>query len=153
MHFLPAGTTTRPVPDDAGVPLTGDETAEWARLEPLLTPLMPQPVHPVSTEFVRQLVHEQSGLMVTWEHDDRQASLPLWSVNVQSGAFDALVAVVEVVERETGLVGIDASSDTRFLDHTGDARAMFGTVAGAFEEAMERQTVLGWLRSRLRRSR
>jgi len=154
VHFLPAATVALPQSSDGTddepepVELTAEEIATWDRLHPLLVELLPADGHDLAkTPFSRQLVHDATGLMVTWQHDDYQASLPFWSANETSGAFDTLVRIAETIESTTGLVGVDEISEGRFLDHHADVAASFGAISDGFEEAMERQTVLGWLRS------
>ena len=100
-----------------------------------------------ATVYSRQLVHEPTGLTVSWAHDDYQASVPFWSTNATSGALDALAGITGAVEEATGLIGVDEISEGRFLDHREQVAASFVSIAGSFEQAMERQTVLGWLRS------
>ena len=158
VHFLPAGTTALPQPtadtdnEDEPAELTADEIATWDQLHPLLLELLPADGHDLAkTTFSRQLVHDATGLMVTWQHEDYQASLPFWSANETSGAFDTLVRIAETIESTTGLVGVDEISEGRFLDHHAEVAASFGAIADGFQEAMERQTVLGWLRSMFHR--
>ena len=159
VHFLPAETAAAPHPlDDVDGPaetaLTEDEIATWNRLHPALLGLLPAGSHDLRrTAFSRQLLHEPSGLMVTWAHDDYQASLPFWSVNASDDVFDTLVALAETIEAETGLVGVDEISEGRFLDHHADVASSFAAIADGFEEAMERQTVLGWVRNLFHRER
>ena len=156
VHFLAAETATLPRPlddpddasDDPPTPLNEDEIATWSHLHPALLELLPQGSHDLRrTAFSRQLVHEPTGLLVTWAHDDYQASMPFWSANASASAFDTLVRLTEAIESATGLVGVDEISQARFLDHHTELAASFGAIADGFEEAMERQTVLGWLRS------
>ena len=165
VHFVSAETAAAPHPlgdPDADLPdddadddpeeLTADEIATWDGLHPRLVELLPAGAHDVSaTPFARQLVHEATGMMVTWAHDDYEASVPFWRENATVEVFDALAAVTEAIESATGLVGVDEISVARFLDHRDEAQEEFGMVAVAFEEAMERQTVLGWLRSKFKR--
>ena len=163
VHFLPAAVAARPQPlgdpdaegdtaDDAPVRLRADEVAIWDGLHQALVDLLPAGSHDLAaTPFSRQLVHEATGLMVTWANDDYQASVPFWSENATSGALDALASISEAIEAATGLVGVDEISEGRFLDHRDQVAAAFVAIAGGFEQAMERQTVLGWLRSVFRR--
>lgn len=157
VHFLAAETASAPNPlDDLDGPagsepstaLSEDELATWNRLHPALLGLLPAGSHDLRrTAYSRQLLHEPSGLMVTWAHDDYQASLPFWSVNASDDVFDTLVKLAETIEAETGLVGVDEISQARFLDHRAELESSFAGIADGFEEAMERQTVLGWLRN------
>jgi hypothetical protein len=48
-------------------------------------------------------------------------------------------------------VGVDEISEARFLDHREQVQDTFAMMAAGFEQAMERQTVLGWLRSKFKR--
>lgn len=155
VHFLPAATAVLPDPlgaadddsDDEAKPLTEAEIDTWNGLHPVLLGLLPAGTHDLRrTPFSRQLVHDPSGLLVTWAHDDYQASLPFWSVNASPQRFDTLVRLVEAIESATGLVGVDEISQARFLDHHAEVAALFAAIADGFEEAMESQTVLGWLR-------
>ncbi|MFT4294440.1 MAG: hypothetical protein QM582_03400 [Micropruina sp.] len=130
------------------VPLSAEEIATWERLHPALIALLPAGSHDVAANrFSRQLVHERSGLLVTWAHEDYQASLPFWSVNASADTFDVLVRVTEAIESETGLVGVDEISRARFLDHHAEVAESFRAIADGFEEAMDSQTVLGWVRN------
>ena len=45
------------------------------------------------------------------------------------------------------MVGVDEISHARFLDHREDVKASIEAIADGFEEAMDSQTVLGWLRN------
>lgn len=157
VHFLPAETAALPDPldardetgdDEPPTPLSEDEIATWNRLHPALLGLLPPGTHDVHrTVFSRQLVHEPTGLLVTWAHDDYQASMPFWSVNASGAAFATLVRLTGAIESATGLVGVDEISRARFLDHHADVAASFRAIADGFEEAMDSQTVLGWLRN------
>ena len=164
VHFLTADTAALPEPlgdpdddsedDDAPAPLSADEIAAWNGLHPVLLQLLPAGSHDLHrTAFSRQLVHEPTGLIVTWAHDDYQVSLPFWSVNASTETFDTLVRVTEAIESATGLVGVDEISQGRFLDHHTEVAESFRAIAAGFEEAMERQTVLGWLRSLFHKDR
>ncbi len=164
VHFLPTDRAAGPHPlgdldaapasgaSDHEEALAADEVATWDGLHPTLVTLLPPGSHDVTaTMFSRQLVHESTGLMVTWAHDDYQASMPFWRENVGSGALDALAAITEAIESATGLVGVDEISEGRFLDHRDQVTATFAGVADGYEQAMEHQTVLGWLRDKFRR--
>lgn len=151
VHFVadPAAAVSEP----AGEPhpptaLGSDELASWDSLHPTLIGLLPPGSHDVAASpFSRQLVHEKSGLMVTWAHEEYQASLPFWSVNASDGTLDVLVRVTEAIESATGLVGVDEISQQRFVDHHAEVAESFRAIADGFEEAMDSQTVLGWLRN------
>lgn len=165
VHFISAETAAAPhplgdpvadLPDDEGdedvEELTADEIAAWDGLHPRLVELLPAGAHDVSaTPFARQLVHEATGLMVTWAHDDYEASVPFWSENATAELFDTLAAVTEAIEAATGRVGVDEISEASFLDHREQVQDTFAMMAAGFEQAMERQTVLGWLRSKFKR--
>ncbi|MFT3970078.1 MAG: hypothetical protein QM695_07315 [Micropruina sp.] len=161
VHFVTPETAALPDPlqadPDASHPpaeLTADEIAAWDELHPRLVELLPAGAHDVTrNHFSRQLVHDQSGLLVTWTHDEREASLPFWSVNASAETFGVLVRVTEAIESATGLVGVDEISHARFLDHHDDVMASFEAIADGFEEAMDSQTVLGWLRSLFHKQR
>jgi hypothetical protein len=90
-------------------------------------------------------------MMVTWAHDDYEASVPFWSENATAEVFDTLAAITEAIESATGRVGVDEISEARFLDHREQVQDTFAMMAAGFEQAMERQTVLGWLRSKFKR--
>lgn len=151
VHFLPAGTNTLPevvAGDDEPVELTTDEVARWELVRTALTEVLPAAEYELDdTPFSRQVAERASGLLVSWQHDDYQASLPFWSANARSGAFDTLVRVTAAIEEVTGLVGLDEISGGRFLDHHDQLAGSFAAVAAGFEEAMEQQTLLGRLRS------
>lgn len=155
VHFLAADVAAQPNPlddpndgDDRPTPLSDDEAATWSRLHPALLELLPPGTHDLRrTPFSRQLVHEPTGLLVTWAHDDYQASMPFWSVNAAPERFDLLVRLTGAIESATGLVGVDEISRARFLDHHAEVAESFRAIADGFEEAMESQTVLGWLRT------
>lgn len=165
VHFLPAEAAASPKPlgdvdadrgagpsDDEAVELSADEIATWDGLHGRLIELLPAGAHDVTaTAFSRQLVHDASGLMVTWAHDDYQASVPFWRENVSFGVLNTLAEVVQAIESATGLVGVDEISEARFLDHRDQVNETFAGVADGVEQAMEHQTVLGWLRERFRR--
>ena len=154
VHFVAADTAALPDPleadEDASHPpaeLTAEEIATWDALHAQLVELLPAGSHDVTqNHFSRQLVHDRSGLLVSWTHGDYEASLPFWSVNASPQRFDTLVRLVEAIESATGLVGVDEISQARFLDHHAEVAALFAAIADGFEEAMESQTVLGWLR-------
>lgn len=155
VHFVTAETAALPDPlqagevtSDAPAELTPEEIATWDGLHPRLVELLPAGSHDVAqNHFSRQLVHDPSGLMVTWTHQDYQASLPFWSVNASTETFGVLVRLTEAIEAGTGLIGVDEISNHRFLDHQSDVKASFEAIADGFEEAMDSQTVLGWLRN------
>ena len=162
VHFIPADAAASPQPfgdpeaevDDNDQPtaLSADEIATWDRLHPVLVPLLPAGTHDVGeTEFSRQLVHEPSGLMISWLHDEYQVEVPYWSQNATPEIFDALTRISETIEADTGLVGVEETSETRFLDDPDGALANFGAVAEGFAEAMDSQSLLGWLKERFRR--
>lgn len=155
VHFVTAETAALPDPlqadQDATHPpaeLTMEEIATWDRLHPRLVELLPAGSHDVAqNQFSRQMVHDRTGLLVTWTHDDHEASLPFWSVNASAATFGVLVRVAEAIESATGLVGVDEISRGRFLDHHEDVMASFEAIADGFQQAMDSQTVLGWLRN------
>ncbi|MCW3158489.1 hypothetical protein [Micropruina sonneratiae] len=158
VHFLPAGTST--LPDDPGQgdqdqdpdELAAEEVGLWDRVQPALLEVLPADEYVLdATPFARQVAHRPSGLLVSWQHDDYQASLPFWSTNADSGAFDTLVRVTLSIEETTGLVGLDEITGGRFLDHHAELASSFAAVAEGFEEAMEQQTLLGRLRSMFHR--
>ena len=164
VHFLPTDRAAGPHPlgdldaapasgaSDHEEALAADEVATWDGLHPTLVTLLPPGSHDVTaTMFSRQLVHESTGLMVTWAHDDYEASVPFWSENATAELFDTLAAVTEAIEAATGRVGVDEISEARFLDHREQVQDTFAMMAAGFEQAMERQTVLGWLRSKFKR--
>ena len=155
VHFVAAATAALPDPleadQDAPHPpaeLTSEEIATWDRLHAQLVELLPAGSHDITqNHFSRQLVHDRSGLLVSWTHGDYEASLPFWSVNASPETFGVLVRVTEAIESATGFVGVDEISHARFLDHLEDVKASFEAIADGFEEAMDSQTVLGWLRN------
>ncbi len=153
VHFVdqvgsPSGSAVDADAAESTAALTAEEVAAWDGLHPHLLELLPAGSHDVAANpYSRQLVHEQSGLMVTWAHDDYQASLPFWSVNASDGTLDVLIRVTEAIESATGRVGVDEISQGRFLDHQAEVRSSFAAIADGFEEAMDSQTVLGWLRN------
>lgn len=155
VHFVAPDAAVLPnplnepdAPDGRPTALDDDEVATWSRLHPALLELLPPGTHDLRrTPFSRQLVHEPTGLLITWAHDDYQASMPFWSVNAAPERFDLLVRLTQAIESATGLVGVDEISQARFLDHHTELAASFGAIADGFEEAMESQTLLGWLRS------
>ncbi len=162
VHFISAAAAAAPhpfgdpdvdEPDEQPTDLSADEIATWDRLHPTLVSLLPAGAHDLAAnQYSRQLVHEPSGLSVTWLHEDYQVSVPYWSQNATAEMFEALSKVTEAIESETGLVGVDETSERRFLDERESSLATFSAVAGGFEQAMERQTVFGWLRDKFRRT-
>ena len=162
VHFLPPDVAASAQPfgdpdaevakEAAPTALSENELATWNRLQPILVELLPTGTHELdATEYSRQLVHEPSGLMVSWLHDEYQVEVPYWSKNATAEIFDALTRISETIEADTGLVGVEETSERRFLDDPDDARANFGAVAEGFAEAMDSQSVLGWLKERFRR--
>lgn len=162
VHFLPAEVAASPQAfgdpdadvddDDQPAELTADEIATWAALHPVLVPLLPAGAHDLAeTGFSRQLVHEPSGLTISWLHDDYQVELPYWSRNATAAIFDALGRICEAIEAQTGLVGVDDVSERRFLADPEGSLASFGAVASGFAEAMDGQSVFGWVRNKFRR--
>lgn len=163
VHFLsaataaspdPLGAACDPRPTDSPTALSTEEIAAWDEVHPALIAVLPEGSHDVAeTRFSRQLVHDRTGLMVTWAHQNYQASLPFWSVNASGGTFEVLARVTKTVESHTGLIGVDEISRARFLDHHAEVAASFGAIADGFEEAMDSQTVLGWVRNLFHRHR
>lgn len=162
VHFIPAAAAASSQPfgdpgaggegDDQPTALSADEIATWDRLHPILVPLLPSGSHDLgSTEYSRQVVHEPSGLMISWLHDEYQVEVPYWSQNATAEIFDALTRITEAIEADTGLVGVEETSERRFLDDPDGALANFGAVAEGYAEAMDSQTWLGWLKERFRR--
>lgn len=163
VHFLPAETAAGPDPlgaadgtrdADSSHELSTREIETWDALHPALTGVLPQGSHEVAANrYSRQLTHDKTGLTVTWTHGDYRISLPFWSLNASTDTFDTLVRLTEEIESATGLVGVDEISKARFLDHAAEVSASFAAIADGIEEAMERQTVLGWVRSLFHRNR
>lgn len=150
VHFVPADAPVAPestATADEPVELTDAELAGWDDVHRAVLAVLPADDYDLdATPFSRQMAQRDTGLQVSWQHGEYQASLPFWSANATSGAFDALVGVTEAIEAASGLVGVDEISGGRFLDHQQVADS-FAAMAEGFEEAMEQQTLLGRLRS------
>ena len=162
VHFLPADLAASSHPfgdpdvdvggDDQPTALSEDEIATWNRLHPILVPLLPSGAHDLGeTAYSRQLVHEPSGLMISWLHDEYQVEVPYWSRNATAEIFDALRQITEAIEAGTGLVGVEETSERHFLNDPDRALSDFGAVAEGYAEARDSQTVLGWIKERFRR--
>lgn len=158
VHFLTADQAAADQPlglkDDEAAPhtLTADEIEMWNRLHPTLVALLPPGGHDLAeTEFARQLVYEPAGLLVVWNHDDYQVSVPYWTKNSAAPTFDLLARIAQAVHEKTGLVAVDEVTQEPFLDHVAEAAANFEAVSKGFAEAMDQQSLWGWIKAKFSR--
>lgn len=121
-----------------GSPLSAEQKAVWAALEPRLRALLPTPEAEtqVSDQFA-QLLYEPWGLIVSCFPEEFALTVPYWVGNPSADVIATMTQLAREIEGETGLVAWDPQTAKRFLGSADEATASLKETAEALAEILE----------------
>lgn len=100
--------------DDGGA-LTEPQLAQWERIEAGFVAALPK-AETCEDDSVREISDLDSGMQLSMHPGEIALSVPYWHTGDDAAEItDLMRCVVELVERETGLVAYDPQADGPFL--------------------------------------
>ena len=130
LYFVPGGTPWPEAMDaieqaamsDDTPDFTAEQLEQWDRIHAAATAAIPD-LEDAASDRHRELDHMATGMQLSMYPGEIALTVPYWHTDEEAAAVtDLLRTLVEIVERETGLVAYDPQADGPFLG-VGDASA------------------------------